>query len=361
MTKKKKDVTPREWPGPHGPMISPNPDLGSGPYSQNNGKPYGGKPAGEFIKDQRKKKKKKKKSKCIKCAEIRKNTDDPCPFGLKVPYGCKNAGDIITKMAPVAVLGEDATRQEIKSLINANKKLLLLESDNHRCIFADKIFKDQEAVECNYYSNTPGESQQALEPSKFYSRVYENVALDGLYSFPMGWYGDNNISRNLYYGIYSITELKSNKLRKEANYTNDISDAAQHMITQEDSAYTGRVCYTLYDAGEMSLNDILQWDNYNEWGDFEPNELSDLSEEELYNKMNEFRPGYGEFIKKWFKEGSISPIILVNTLESGKMIGDGRGRVNIAVGLGMDKIPVIIMNESEDGDVCFNFVNGQIR
>lgn len=46
--------TPREWPGPHGPMISKNPDLGSGPYSQNNGKPYGGDSAGNYIKKQRK-------------------------------------------------------------------------------------------------------------------------------------------------------------------------------------------------------------------------------------------------------------------------------------------------------------------
>lgn len=50
---KPRDVTPRDYPGPHGPMISKNPDLGSGPYSQNNGKPYGGVSASEFIKKQR--------------------------------------------------------------------------------------------------------------------------------------------------------------------------------------------------------------------------------------------------------------------------------------------------------------------
>lgn len=56
MSKKKKldPVIPRDWPGPHGPMISPNPDLGSGPYSQNNGKPYGGLSAKDYIKKQRK-------------------------------------------------------------------------------------------------------------------------------------------------------------------------------------------------------------------------------------------------------------------------------------------------------------------
>jgi hypothetical protein len=50
----------REWPGPHGPMISPQPDLGSGPYSQNNGKPYGGVSAKKFIAKQRKKRHKTK-------------------------------------------------------------------------------------------------------------------------------------------------------------------------------------------------------------------------------------------------------------------------------------------------------------
>lgn len=44
----------RDWPGPHGSMISKNPDLGSGPFSQKDGKPYGGVPAGEFIKKKRK-------------------------------------------------------------------------------------------------------------------------------------------------------------------------------------------------------------------------------------------------------------------------------------------------------------------
>jgi hypothetical protein len=52
---------PRSFPGPHGPMISKNPDLGSGPYSQNNGLPYGGESAGKFISKQRKKTKQKAK------------------------------------------------------------------------------------------------------------------------------------------------------------------------------------------------------------------------------------------------------------------------------------------------------------
>jgi len=60
----------REWPGPHGPMISKNPDLGSGPYSQNNGLPYGGKPIKDFIKKQRKRRYKAKGKKLAMLDEL---------------------------------------------------------------------------------------------------------------------------------------------------------------------------------------------------------------------------------------------------------------------------------------------------
>lgn len=51
----------RPFPGPHGPMISKNPDLGSGPFSQSNGKPFGGMSVRDWIKKHRKKTKQKAK------------------------------------------------------------------------------------------------------------------------------------------------------------------------------------------------------------------------------------------------------------------------------------------------------------
>ena len=60
--KSKKDTggTVRDFPGPYGPMISPNYDLGDGPYSQNNGKPFGGLSVRKYIEKQRKKRRKAK-------------------------------------------------------------------------------------------------------------------------------------------------------------------------------------------------------------------------------------------------------------------------------------------------------------
>lgn len=300
----------------------------------------------------------------VKLAIIRKNKNTPCPFGLKIPFACSNAGEITTKMAPVDILGDEAEEDEIKSLVAANRKLLMLEADGHRCPYADKIFKDQKAVECNFDSNAPGVSQQGLEPSKFYSKVYNNIGYDGLYSFPIGWYGDNNISRNLYYGAYSLQGSAKTIMKKRASVNNDVKDAIEHAIMMEDPQFTGSVCYKTIDSGYMSLSKILNWDDYNNWGEFDSGELLELSEDEFEHTLNNFRPGYYDLVKQWMtnpEKPMFPPIILVDTLNVGKMIGDGRGRVSVAVGLNLKTLPFIIIKETEGEGDCFELKHGRIK
>ena len=54
----------------------------------------------------------------------------------------------------------------------------------------------------------------------FYSKVYNNIGLDGIYSYPLGYYADNNISRNLYYGMYSLmgSDGSEDDIKKFAEY-----------------------------------------------------------------------------------------------------------------------------------------------
>lgn len=166
-------------------------------------------------------------AKKIKKLAVIRNKDEPCPFGLKIPYACKKVGEIITKMAPIDVLGDDADEDEIRALVKANHQLMLMEADGCKCPYSDGIFEEKKAVNCNFGSNTQGIPQSNLEPSKFYSKVYDNVAYDGLYSYPMGWYGDNNISRNLYYGAYSLQGSEDKKeIQKvaEDNETGNINE-----------------------------------------------------------------------------------------------------------------------------------------
>jgi hypothetical protein len=145
----------------------------------------------------------------LKLAEIRQNADNPCPFGLPIPFGCQYAGNNVERMAPVEVMGDDVTEEERKAIGTANTKLLawsLLRSQEKpgQCLYAGKLIKGREMVECNFDDSAPGQGPgQALMAAPFYSKIFSGV-LNGLYTYPVGFYSDYNVSRNLYFGTYSL-------------------------------------------------------------------------------------------------------------------------------------------------------------
>ncbi len=282
------------------------------------------------------------------------SSNDKCPYGLDIPFACKCAGDSVSRMAPLSVSKDDAA-----DIAKSNKRLLVLQGTGERCKYANNIFDEKKSVECGYDSDSPGVHPAKLEPAPFYSKVYNNIALDGLYSYPLGYYADYNISRNLYYGIYSIQSSEKHNIKKEASIDSDIKDAVEHAVMQEDSSFTGNVYFSIDESKEMPLSEILKWDDYSSWGEFDFGEFKNLSAEEQTSTLNSFRPGYGELVKSW-KE--IPPIILVNMLNGDRCIGDGRGRVNYAMASGIKELPVIIISEKEnDGDISFKFVYGRIN
>ena len=154
-----------------------------------------------------------------KLAIIRENESDPCPFGLKIPFACKNVGQCIQKRAPLSAAGKDADEEDLENIARANNRVMLMDSVGEQCSYAGTVFDDKKirSVECNYGSNAPGITNTGLAASPFYSRVFDNVAYDGLYSFPQGWYSDQNISRNEYYSLYSLQgseKENSEKIKK---------------------------------------------------------------------------------------------------------------------------------------------------
>jgi len=169
----------------------------------------------------------------VKLAVIRSPGDTLCPFGLPIPYACKHAGKAVTRMAPIEVLGDEPSSNEVKQLIKANKTVMTMEADGTRCPYAGKVFSEKKAVECNFGSNAEGISEEGLTGSPFYSKVYDNIAYDGLYSYPMGWYGDSNISRNLYYGAYSLQGSDENRsMEKTSGDVVDMSGRFQQRQEQ---------------------------------------------------------------------------------------------------------------------------------
>lgn len=155
----------------------------------------------------------------VKLAVIRKDNDSSCPFGLSIPNGCKIAGEAIDRMFPLEGLGLEATDDEKEKIIAANKRLLSWMVMNQTtepqlCKYAGKLFPGRDAVDCNFGDTAAGQTASGtLLGSPFYSQFFAGIGLDGLYSYPLGFYGDSNISRNLFYGIYSLQGSDKDKER----------------------------------------------------------------------------------------------------------------------------------------------------
>lgn len=139
----------------------------------------------------------------IKLSMLRDNTNLPCPFGLSIPFACKNAGDLVDRMAPLKILGPDANEEEIEMLTKANQQLFDFQNKSEGCKYSNSIVG--KAVDCTFDTETAGaQSNDAPIGSPFYSKVYQNSSLDGLNVIPVGENRDQNMSRNLYYGIFSL-------------------------------------------------------------------------------------------------------------------------------------------------------------
>lgn len=151
----------------------------------------------------------------VKLAVIRNNSDIPCPFGLNIPNACKTVGDLIEKMAPKEILGEKPDPEEVHALFEANRNLYAWRSPNAPCAHSGGIVKNK-MVECNFGSKGIGGA--SFHPAPYYTKVYNNTAYDDLFSYPVGYYADANISRNLYYSIYSLnSEEEREQLVKISN------------------------------------------------------------------------------------------------------------------------------------------------
>jgi hypothetical protein len=155
-------------------------------------------------------------------ANILKDKDNKCPFGLPIPFGCQNAGEYINNMAPFSVMGKDVSEEEQEMLSGANVRLLawnLLRTTEKPtpCRYAGHIFENKDAVACNYNDVAPGEPpSHPLIPAPYYSKMFGGV-INGLSTYPIGYMSDYNASRNTYFGAYSIQgEEQNNILHKMA-------------------------------------------------------------------------------------------------------------------------------------------------
>ncbi len=149
--------------------------------------------------------------KIVRLAVIRKDDDDPCPYGLAIPLACKSVGTLVDRMAPLEALELNATPEDKAKIVDANMKLWawgLMQSAEEPmpCRYAGKLFEDERAaVECNHGDTASGMTEKGvLLGSPYYSQMFAGVGIEGVAAFPIGFYADYNTTRNLYFSSSSF-------------------------------------------------------------------------------------------------------------------------------------------------------------
>ena len=138
----------------------------------------------------------------------------------------------------------------------------------------------------------------------------------------------------------------TNKIPKKLIITmreiKDMSDAIEMAIEGDYIPFDSRLDDFSISQKILPLSEVLKYDDYSSWGEFEKGELKNLSDKELLEILTSFRgKKWVEKALNWIKNETFSPIIIFSKLG---IIGDGRGRVNIAVGMDWKKIPVIFLS-----------------
>lgn len=123
-----------------------------------------------------------------------------CPFGLPITLACHNAGDSVTHMCPLEAVPVD---WDAKTRL-ANKRVYLYYKTGQRCLYAVNVMDEARAVNCDFGDVGAGMGGVAFSGSPLYAQTFSGIGLDGLYAFPMGFYADNNESRNLFQGLFSL-------------------------------------------------------------------------------------------------------------------------------------------------------------
>jgi len=130
-----------------------------------------------------------------KCAKIRGPNAVGCPFSLPIPAACKCAGGSVHRMAPVEE-GDKATEK-------AHRLVYAYHKECRECVYADKILEKHEKVDCNYGDTGEGKKSLPYAGSPLYPSNFVGIGLDGITGYPLGYYADNNESRNLFFGLFS--------------------------------------------------------------------------------------------------------------------------------------------------------------
>jgi hypothetical protein len=221
-----------------------------------------------------------------RCAWIKSDKDGGgnCPFGLPITEGCQFAGDSVSHMCPLKTISKD--KQE--SVEKANKRVYIYYKTNTRCMYAANVIEEQKVVNCDFGDTAAGMSMPAFSGSPLYSQTFAGVGLDGLYAFPLGFYSDNNESRNLFQGLFSLvgSEIGMEIIRTADDSTKSILDKlSNNESLKEDEKYdllqVIEKCRKIYEKHDLLQAVEKCRENYEE---------NNTSNEKLNQMINKWNP-----------------------------------------------------------------------
>ena len=140
-----------------------------------------------------------------------------CPFGLPITEGCHYAGASVSNMCPLEFIPEEKRDRVVK----ANNRVYVYYKNDCRCIYSAGIINKSQSVNCNFGDTAQGMHMPAMSGSPIYPQTFSGGGMDGLYGYPLGFYADNNESRNLFTGLFSLIGSKGFEIIKEAVLDNE--------------------------------------------------------------------------------------------------------------------------------------------
>lgn len=136
-----------------------------------------------------------------KTANIKGQDLHECPFGLPITDACNCAGKSVDRMSPLSIVNDENKK---KALTRANKLVYIYHKTGESCPYADKVLDNFGKVDCDFGDTGQRQKSVPYRGSPLYPQTFNGIGLDGLHGYPLGYYGDNQESRNLFFGLFSF-------------------------------------------------------------------------------------------------------------------------------------------------------------
>lgn len=95
----------------------------------------------------------------------------------------------------------------------------------------------------------------------------------------------------------------------------------------------------------VPIDDLWEYDDLSSWPEWQPRDLIYLDADERFDELVSFRGEAWAMRAARWTPVNMPPIVLVETREGYAAIGDGRGRVSYAIGMGFAKVPAVVLRE----------------